>query len=215
MFSSPDWISRLESRLQQSLPGLAAQMQMAPGTRQAMLKAQNFIVPSDAKQSAVLLVLYPGAEGISFPLIERSAYEGVHSRQISLPGGQTDPGDASHVHTALREAEEEIGLSKNEVRVIGQLSELYIPPSNFIVQPVIAVSEVRPRFVLDPVEVASLIETPVLPLLDGHFSGTSMVKARGMEYEVPSFTIQGHVVWGATAMMLSELVVVMNGLREG
>jgi 8-oxo-dGTP pyrophosphatase MutT (NUDIX family) len=213
MFHHPDWIERLGQRLQAPLPGLEAQMRMAPDSRQALLKAQNFIIPDDAKRSAVLMLVYPSADGFYMPLIERAAYDGVHSRQIGLPGGQTEPGDLDAIDTALREAEEEIGVSRHHIEVLGLLSSLYIPPSNFHVQPVLAVTQQRPAFVLDPVEVASLIETPLMPLLQGQYRGQSTVQVRGGAWQVPSFSIQGHVVWGATAMMLSELVAVMGEVR--
>lgn len=209
------WIARLSARLQSPLPGLAAQMQMMPEARLRTFNATSWRVPDDARHSAVLILFYPGAEGLSFPLIERSAYEGVHSKQIAFPGGATEADDASPVHTALREAEEEIGINRHSVEVLGQLSPMYIPPSNFLVQPVIGVLRDRPRWQLQPDEVASVIETPALPFVEGQFRATSTIQHRtGVEMDVPSYVIQGHVVWGATAMMLSELSIVLSETRH-
>lgn len=209
------WIARLSARLQSPLPGLAAQMQMMPEARLRTFNATSWRVPDDARHSAVLILFYPGAEGLSFPLIERSAYEGVHSKQIAFPGGATEADDASPVHTALREAEEEIGINRHSVEVLGQLSPMYIPPSNFLVQPVVGVLRDRPRWQLQPDEVASVIETPALPFVEGQYRATSTIQHRtGVEMDVPSYVIHGHVVWGATAMMLSELSIVLSETRH-
>jgi 8-oxo-dGTP pyrophosphatase MutT (NUDIX family) len=208
------WISRFSARLQSPLPGLAAQMEMMPEARRRAFNATSWRVPDDARRSAVLILFYPGAAGLSFPLIERSAYEGVHSKQIAFPGGATEPEDASPVHTALREAEEEVGINRHSVEVIGQLSPMYIPPSNFLVQPVVGVLREPPRWQLQPDEVASVIETPALPFLEGRYLTTSTIQHRsGEEMDVPSYVIQGHVVWGATAMMLAELSVLLSETR--
>lgn len=207
-----DWLERFASRLGGPLPGLAAQLRMAPETRLRHLASDGgWRVPEDARKSAVLLLLYPGKDGLSFPLIERSAYDGVHSRQIALPGGATEPEDVSAVETALREAEEEIGVPRHGVRVLGQLSPLYIPPSNFLVQPVVGWVDAAPVWVPQVTEVASVIETPLGDFVRGHYKGMSKIMRRaGEEWEVPSYLIQGHVVWGATAMMLSELASLLE-----
>jgi 8-oxo-dGTP pyrophosphatase MutT (NUDIX family) len=208
------WIARFTARLQAPLPGLPTQMLMMPEARLRTFNATSWRIPDDARKSAVLILFYEGAEGLSFPLIERSAYEGVHSRQIAFPGGATEPEDASDAHTALREAEEEIGVNRHQVEVLGLLSQMYIPPSNFLVQPVVGVLREPPRWQLQPDEVASVIETPALPFSEGRFRSTSTIQHRsGVEMDVPSFVIHGHVVWGATAMMLSELAVLLSETR--
>lgn len=189
-------------------------MQMMPQARIRAFNASNWRIPDDARKSAVLILFYQGADGLSFPLIERAAYDGVHSRQIAFPGGATEPEDASPVDTALREAEEEVGIGRHSVEVLGQLSPLYIPPSNFLVQPVVGVLRQAPRWLPQPDEVASVIETPVLPFVEGHFRSNSTIRhSSGVEMEVPSFIVQGHVVWGATAMMLAELSILLSETR--
>jgi 8-oxo-dGTP pyrophosphatase MutT (NUDIX family) len=201
----------LRQRLEEPLPGLDAQVRMAP--RRRLEELQRFNVPENARQSAVLILFYPGKEGVQFPLILRNAYEGVHSNQVGLPGGRWEEEDADLLQTALREAEEEVGVPKSEVEVLGSLSQLYIPPSNFLVQPYLGFVHERPHFVPDPTEVAQLIEARLDRVRDSKFYQKSRIRHRtGIELEVPSFNVQGHVVWGATAMMLSELVQVLDEL---
>ena len=182
---------------------------MAPITRKQDIS--HFKVPENAKKSAVLILLYPGPDGLHFPLILRNAYEGVHSRQISFPGGTWEEADGNLQQTALREAQEEVAVQPENVEVMGALSQLYIPPSNFLVQPYLAVARRRPQFVPDPAEVAEVIEAPLTSFQNGDFLGESVIAHRsGTDLLVPSYTVNGHVVWGATAMMLSELMVILK-----
>lgn len=202
-------LETLRQRLQGPLPGLEAHERMMPSTRKTIYR--DISVPQDAKKSAVLMLLYPDARGLLFPLIERTEYPGVHSRQISLPGGAYEPDDPDYVSTALREAEEEIGVSRHQVEVLGLLSSLYIPPSNFWVQPVIGYMDRSPTFIPDPSEVASIIPASLQDLLSGTLVGESKIRhSSGLHLTVPSYTVHGHVVWGATAMILSELVSLLG-----
>ena len=205
-------LSKLERRLQEPLPGLDAQMKMASISR--LTKVKNWRVPDDARKSAVLVLLYPGSGGlIHLPLQVRNAYPGVHSRQIGLPGGGVEPEDESYEGTALRETEEEVGVPRARVEVLGRLTQLYIPPSNYLVQPIVGKINFRPDFNPDPSEVAELIETPLDAFLDDANVGMGKVNpSGGATYEVPCFNIQGKVVWGATAMMMSEFREVLQGL---
>ena len=199
----------LKRRLKEPLPGLEAQVRMAPLRR--LTELERFKVPDNARRSAVLILFYPGADGVQFPLILRNSYEGVHSGQIGLPGGRYEETDQNLLHTALREAEEEVGVPPADVEVLGSLSELYIPPSNFLVQPYLGVAHRRPDFVPDPTEVASLIEARLDRVRDSRYYQKSRIRhSSGVDMEVPSFNVQGHVVWGATAMMLSELLQVLD-----
>ena len=202
-------LQQLRDRLQGTLPGFEAHERMMPLTRKTIYK--DFQVPDDAKKSAVLILMYPGEEGLHFPLIERTEYPGLHSKQIGLPGGAWETEDTDYIATALRETEEEIGVSRHEIEVLGLMSSLYIPPSNFWVQPVIGYVSRKPAFVPDPAEVAQVIETPLTQLLDPAIMTQSKIQhSSGMTMMVPSYIIQGHVVWGATAMMLSELQEMLN-----
>ncbi|MEM0999838.1 MAG: CoA pyrophosphatase [Bacteroidota bacterium] len=206
-----EFTQALRERLAQPLPGLAAQVRMAPLSRQQQLA--RFSVPDNARRSAVLIAFYPGEQGIQFPLILRNDYKGVHSGQIGLPGGQWEENDGDLLGTALREAEEEVGVHPSQVEILGRLSELYIPPSNFLVQPYLGVLPARPNFIPDPTEVAQLIEARLDRVRDSKYYQKSKIKHRtGVEMEVPSFNVQGHIVWGATAMMLSELLQILDEL---
>lgn len=199
----------LRRRLQGDLPGYDAHERMMPLTRKTIYR--DVKIPDDAKKSAVLILLYPGEAGLHFPLIERTEYPGVHSKQIGLPGGAWEEEDVDYIATALRETEEEIGVNRHQIEVLGQLSSLYIPPSNFWVQPVVGYVKAAPQFIPDPNEVASVIETPLAWINDPAIVTESKIThSTGMTFMVPSFIIHGHVVWGATAMMLSELSQLMN-----
>lgn len=201
--------NRLRDRLQAPLPGFAAQSRMIPGHRRNNL--DRYQVPKNAKQSAVLILFYPGENGIHFPLIRRNAYEGVHSKQISFPGGRWEQSDGDLLTTALREAQEEVGVSPVAVDILGPISQLYIPPSNFLVQPYLGIAHHRPEFVRDPSEVAEIIEAPLSDFLSGKLVGESAIQQyKGGTLKVPSFTVDGHIVWGATAMMLSELITIVK-----
>lgn len=204
----------LRSRLALPLPGIEAQARMAPMARVEEMKRR--VIPENAKQSAVLILFYPGENGVQFPLIQRNVYQGVHSGQISLPGGTWNEDDGDLLYTALREANEEVGVLSDEIEILGPLSKLYIPPSNFMVQPYLGVSLRRPEFVPDPAEVAQIIEAPLSHLRDSRYAVQSKIRySSGALFDVPSFNIFGHVVWGATAMMLSELTYLLDEIERG
>ena len=198
-----DLMSRLERRLELPLPGRNAQLKMSSLKR--IRELMRFTPAMDAKQSSVLVLLYPYEENIWMVLMQRPEYKGVHSGQISLPGGKSEETDESLVFTALREAQEEIGIDPGQVRILGQLTELYIPPSNFMVTPVVGYYPGRPEFSADPKEVAGIIEIRLDDLLDERNRKMSAMKlAIGITLKVPSYHITGNVIWGATAMILSE-----------
>jgi 8-oxo-dGTP pyrophosphatase MutT (NUDIX family) len=139
-------------------------------------------------------------------LILRPTYPGVHSGQIGLPGGGQEPVDRDLIDTALRETYEEVGVHKSQYTVLGQLTPLYVSASNYIVQPSVAWIDYRPEFHIDPYEVAELIEAPLRTLLDPATRRVEPWTLRGRAVEVPYFAVGEHFVWGATAMMLSELL---------
>ncbi|MEM7036357.1 MAG: CoA pyrophosphatase [Bacteroidota bacterium] len=207
--NTPALKAALKTVLEGELPGLPAQMTMAPMKRATNGKA--FSVPDDAKKAAVLVLFYPGPDGVYLPLMLRNDYKGVHSNQVSFPGGTWEEKDGDLLTTALREAEEEVGVAPSEIEVMGPLSQMYIPPSNFLVQPYMAVAEKEPDFVPDPTEVNELIRARLADFVDPRYVGTSKIKHRtGSEWEVPSYTINGHVIWGATAMMMAEVMAVVE-----
>jgi 8-oxo-dGTP pyrophosphatase MutT (NUDIX family) len=205
------FIILLEKRLQKPLPGRPAQLKMSSLAR--IRELMKFPSPEDASQSSVLILLYPLAGSIGLVLMLRPEYQGIHSGQISLPGGKFEETDESLIYTALREAREEIGIDPLQVQIIGQLTELYIPPSNFLVTPVVGYQASQPRFTADPKEVAKIIEIQLDDLLNE--SNRQMKKMKislGFSLKVPSYYINGNIVWGATAMILSELGEIVSEL---
>ena len=177
----------------------------------------NGINKDHAVKSSVLILLYPGQKSGSllFALIQRPEYDGVHSGQISLPGGRFEEEDGDLTRTALRESNEEIGIQPEGVEIIGSLSELYIPPSNFMVYPFIGYTNVRPEFVPDKKEVENIIETDLADLLNDKNIKTKEIKIRnGIKITAPCYEIDGNIIWGATAMILSEFreVIRLAGL---
>jgi 8-oxo-dGTP pyrophosphatase MutT (NUDIX family) len=198
----------LRQRLALPLPGPEAQMKMAHAERR--INFQRYRMPDDHRKSAVLILLYQSNDRIKFPLIIRPVYEGVHSGQVSLPGGRLDSTDDSLRFTAIRETCEETGVIKEHVKVIGELSELYIPPSNFLVNPFVGIHETKPLFVPHEREVARIVEMDVEKILDEKLIGEKSIKlANGVSIVTPVFEIDGLTIWGATAMILSEFKSVL------
>jgi 8-oxo-dGTP pyrophosphatase MutT (NUDIX family) len=163
------------------------------------------------KKSGVLLLFYPDEGAVYFPLIKRPQYPGVHSGQVGFPGGKMEPSDPDILFTALREAEEEIGIDAGKVEVLGCLSDLYIPTSNFLVTPVVGLIQEKPSFVPEQREVARIITTEVISLFHPEVrKQTQLAVGGGMYLNTPYFAVEQEVVWGATAMILSELVQVLE-----
>ena len=137
-------------------------------------------------------------------LILRKTYKGVHSAQIGFPGGKVEPEDDSLEMTALRETEEEVGVPTQDVSVLKKLTEIYIPPSNFFVQPYLGIAESTPQFIPQESEVEALIEVPLKEFLNNNIRVDKLLKTSyAQQIKVPAFELQGHIVWGATAMMLN------------
>lgn len=206
-----NFISQLEKRLQQPLPGAEAQFKMASQFR-LPIDMERYDL-SKARKGAVLILLYPNEDKINTVLTLRPSYDGVHSGQVSFPGGKLDPTDESLAAAALREAEEEVGLNKNEITLIGNLSDLYIPPSNFLVSPFIGKMNKKPLLIKNEREVEKIIEVPVTYFLDESIRGRKLITPReNVTFETPYYDVQGHTVWGATAMMLSEMMEIIKQL---
>jgi 8-oxo-dGTP pyrophosphatase MutT (NUDIX family) len=161
----------------------------------------------------VLILLYPHRDRLHLVLTRRSQRLAKHRGQISLPGGAREAGDPDLWHTALREAEEEVNLSPAEVRCEAELSRLYIPASHFEVHPFVGYNALRPDFVANQREVAEVIEMPLAVLLDPQAKREEDWVWKGREMVVPFYQYGRHVIWGATAMILSELQVLLE--REG
>jgi 8-oxo-dGTP pyrophosphatase MutT (NUDIX family) len=205
-------IAALRTELRATLPGEAAQARMAPSTRTdgtspGDLNNEVFRTPGpDARQGGVLALLYLYGGHVHLPLILRPTYTGVHSGQVGFPGGGREPVDVDLTATALREAYEEIGVSPHEVEVLGHLSPLFVIASNYLVHPTVGWCGHRPAFRNDPYEVALLLETPLAHLLDPATAQREVWTLRGRAVDVPFYQVANQTVWGATAMMLSELL---------
>lgn len=178
-----------------------AQHQMAPRPRTLYRLPAK---PGRPRQGGVLLLLYPHDDRLHFVLTRRTDTLGNHQGQISLPGGSQEPGETLP-STALRETNEELGLELDDEGLLGRLASLYIPPSDFEIHPFVAHLPTRPDFVPAPAEVAELLEVPLDCMLDEGIYRNEMWTLRGVEVEVPFYDIGGHQVWGATAMVLSEM----------
>jgi len=162
------------------------------------------------RPGSVLILLYEDGGEIKFPLIKRAEYPGAHGGQISLPGGKTEPGEDA-IQTALREAQEEIGIIIPQVNVLGRLSEFHVIPSNFMITPVVATIASVPHFIPDPYEVAKILTAKVSDLLKDDAVVTKEILAAGKyRMQAPHFDVEGEIVWGATAMMLNELRLILR-----
>ncbi|MGC1205033.1 MAG: CoA pyrophosphatase [Flavobacteriaceae bacterium] len=188
------------------LPALVSHYKMVPPFRQELLERQKEAIKK-AKQAGVLALFYPDTNHQThMVLILRNTYKGVHSAQIGFPGGKLEKQDASLQDAAVRETFEEIGVPIKDIEVICRLSEVYIPPSNFYVHPFLGISKNTPRFIKEDNEVEAIIEVPVQHFLDDANIITQKVQTSySIDVEVPAFKLNNYVVWGATAMMLSEI----------
>jgi 8-oxo-dGTP pyrophosphatase MutT (NUDIX family) len=195
-------VDRLTKRLREPLPGMRAHEPLRATPSGNLLPKFEHKVPP--RPGSVLIVLYPEQQSIVFPLIKRPAYLGAHSDQVSFPGGKAEPGETV-IETALREAEEEIGISRDSVKILGMLSEFFVIPSNFMVTPVVGISTQAPKLIPDAIEVARILHGDVMALAGDDAIKTREIMAAGLyRMKAPHFEIEGEVVWGATAMMLNE-----------
>ncbi|MBN9282837.1 MULTISPECIES: CoA pyrophosphatase [Flavobacterium] len=182
-----------------------AHIKMAPLERISTLKEANY-VDKNPRRAAVMMLFYPKNNKTHLVLIVRNTYPGVHSSQIAFPGGKVEPEDKNLIQTALRETHEEVGIAPQKIKVIKPFSEIYIPPSNFLVSPFMGISQEELSFVPQLEEVAQIIELPLAMFLDDNIIiEVMMTTSYAQNIKVPAFQIEDHIVWGATAMMMSEL----------
>ncbi len=202
-----DPIGNLRDALIHPLPGTAGQLRMAPMPRSAVDTQAGSA--GRYRDAAVVVLLYPGLAGWSLVLTRRTETLASHQGQISLPGGRIETGETVE-EAALRELHEELDVAPSAVTILGRLTPLHIPHSRFYVQPVVACTPNRPPFRPSSAEVSEVIEVQLIQLLDPATRQSELWQLRGELTDVPFFAIGNHKVWGATAMILSELIEVLG-----
>jgi 8-oxo-dGTP pyrophosphatase MutT (NUDIX family) len=201
----------LRERLTGTLPGAEAQRRFAPSPVRPDWRAGE--AGKNTRTAAVLLLLYPFEGGVAVPLTVRASGLARHAGQISLPGGASDPGETL-VETALREATEEIGVDASAIRVLGELTPVHVIVSGFTLHPVVGVSDSRPGFVPAPHEVSEVLEVSLDDLRDASRIRHGTRIREGVAVEYPYFDLLGHQVWGATAMVLGELICLLEDEQQ-
>lgn len=205
-----DFLKYLPKIEKEKLLSTVAHQKMAPLERILSIQSIDYN-KSNPKKAAVMMLFYPKNNETFLVLIERNSYKGVHSAQIAFPGGKFENEDTSIQHTALREMHEEIGVEPHCVKFIKSFSEIFIPPSNFLVFPFMGVVHFEPKFVPDEKEVSSIVEIPLRILLsDETVSSSNMDTSYAKNIDVPIYNFMNHQIWGATAMMMSELKEVLK-----
>lgn len=197
----------ISSKIKKSeLPGFESQVKLSPPFRMDLINKHREAM-KNAKKAGVMALFYPKPNNKThLVLILRNTYKGVHSAQVAFPGGRFERYDRDLKDTALRETEEEIGVSRNRIHVLKAMTDLYIPPSNFTVSPFIGIIESQPEFKKQETEVKDIIEINVDDFLnDNYLVEVEVMTSLKKELQVPAFKWNGHIVWGATAMMLSEI----------
>ncbi len=210
--SLAELITGLDKRLKDPLPGATAHELLR--ARPVSGQFPDFGHKLPPKPGSVLILLYEENGVIKLPLTKRATYKGTHSAQISFPGGKSEAGENS-IQTALREAEEEIGIHQSEVQVIGQLTDFNVIPSNFIVTPIVGVLDYVPVFKPDPREVDKIIYAELMDLIKDDAVYEEEILAGGLYPMIaPHFLIEHEIVWGATAMMLNEFRTVLREIAS-
>lgn len=200
-----DFIKYVPKIEKEKLLAADAHAKMAPLERISFLKEENY-ADKNPRQAAVLMLFYPKNGVTHLALIVRNSYPGVHSSQIGFPGGKVELEDKDLSETALRETHEEVGVSPDKVQIIKPFSTIYIPPSNFLVSPFMGISHQELTFIPDLDEVKRVLEFPLSLFLDENtITKVKMSTSYAKDIEVPAFMVEKYVVWGATAMMMSEL----------
>jgi 8-oxo-dGTP pyrophosphatase MutT (NUDIX family) len=205
-----DFVKHLPKIEKESLLSRDAHIKMAPLERISYSDETQYL-DKNPKKAAVLMLFYPKNERTHLALIVRNSYPGVHSSQIGFPGGKVELSDANLTETALRETHEEVGIASHQIQVVKTFSEIYIPPSNFLVAPFMGVAYEELTFIPDPNEVKKVLELSIADFLDEQIlTKVTMSTSYATDIEVPAFQVDKYIVWGATAMMMSELKEVIK-----
>lgn len=207
---SNSFFAKLEEKLHKPMPGLKAQLNMVPDPR-----PENKVyteVQDSCKRAGVLVLLYLKGTRVFVVLTRRTELVDHHQAQISFPGGRQEEGENLE-QTALRETCEELGIQVSAFQVLGQLTPLYISPTNYCIYPVVARMTELPQFKPSLYEVAEVLEIPLDYLCDPKTVRREMWTLHGMNVEVPFYFFEGHKIWGATAMVLAEFVEILKIIK--
>jgi 8-oxo-dGTP pyrophosphatase MutT (NUDIX family) len=207
------FLKKLIYQVSHQLPGEDSHLEMSPLYR--MKSSVALAINSNYKESAVAVILYLERDTIYGIVTQRNEYNGQHSGQISFPGGKKDENDLDLRATALRESFEEIGVNTAYLEFVGELTPVYIPVSNFKMSPFLFYCQSRPQTSPDPREVAEIIHFEIQQLLNENNVGTTEIKLPDgtIRKEIPCFHLENKVIWGATAIVLNELKVILNNLK--
>jgi len=210
MLDASDLPDSLAARLALPLPGEAAQARFEP---QLSVGRHRGPVPPAARGAAVIILLYREEDRWKIPLTLRPAHLDDHAGQVSFLGGRRIPEETTEA-AAVRELEEELGVPRSDVRVLGRLTDLYVFGSNFLVTPWVGVVQHRPVWQPCSEEVAEVLAVPLGQLVDSAYYATHLHSHGPLQFSAPHFHLANHIVWGATSMMLAELVAVLEEHKE-
>lgn len=208
METNQKFIENLRNELQKGLPGTEVQWHMASSDR--MVRNFPRTPGRDARAASVLILLFPHKGSLNTVFMQRPDYNGVHGGQISFPGGKQEESDENAIYTAIREAKEETGVNPEEITVLGTLTPLFIPVSNILVTPVVAWINEKPIFSHQVDEVEFLFEADIKKFYDPDLVKVKPVKIGLETLDVKYYDYEGHMIWGATAMILHELLVLLR-----
>lgn len=201
----------LKEKLNTPLPGLNAQLNMVPDPRPGNKVYTE--VQDSCKRAGVLLLLYLKGTRVFVVLTRRTELVDRHQAQISFPGGRQEKGESIE-QAALRETKEELGIQHSAIQVLGKLTPLYIPPTNYCIYPVVARMKEPPQFEPSPYEVAEVLEIPLNYLIDPESVQRETWTLHGKDVSVPFYLFEDNKIWGATAMVLAEFVEIIKNLEE-
>ncbi len=204
-------LENIKYKLKQPLPGIKSHLKMATTNRIEEFSRFNFDI-NNAKKSAVLILFFHEADILKMIVIRRSKYVGIHSGQIAFPGGRFEEEDKDVQTTALREIHEEIGISENKIEILGRLSDIYVPPSNFLISVFVGYLSEKPEYIIQEREVDEIIEIP----FDDFYKSDAIkekdfyVNSLKAVSNAPYFDVTNAEIWGASAMVISELLEILK-----
>lgn len=199
------YILALENKLRESLPGRKAHHKLAPKIRKLDINPPK----NSIKAAVIILIYFPQNRIPEILFIRRPEYDGYHSGQVSFPGGKADKSDQNLKITALRECNEEVGIPEHLIKILGELTPLYIPVSNFIVYPFVGICSQKVHLITDPNEVAYTFSYPLADLTKLKIE-KKILKLTNRDAEVPFYNIKNEMVWGATSMILCEFIEILK-----